>query len=144
MIVDWPSRLVVGWALADHMRTELCLEALRDAIARQRPEPGLVHHSDRGCQYTSYDYQKALRDNHIVSSMSRKRNCWDNAVAESFWATIKRELTDGIERESEEESQAAIFEYIEVYYNRKRLHSTPDYMTPQEYHYSYKESAEAA
>ena len=94
MIVDWPSRLVVGWALADHMRTELCLEALRDAIARQRPEPGLVHHSDRGCQYTSYDYQKALRDNHIVSSMSRKRNCWDNAVAESFWATIKRELTE--------------------------------------------------
>ena len=144
VIVDCYSRLVVGWALADHMRTDLCLEALRDAVARHKPEPGLVHHSDRGCQYTSYDYQKALRDNHIVVSMSRKGNCWDNAVAESFWATIKRELTDGIEWESEEELQAAIFEYIEVYYNRKRLHSTLDYMTPQEYHYSYKEPAEAA
>ena len=76
--------------------------------------------------------------------MSRKGNCWDNAVAESFWATLKRELTDDIEWESEEELDGALFEYIEIYYNRKRLHSTLDYMTPQEYNDSYKEPAEAA
>lgn len=143
-IVDCYSRLVVGWALADHMRTDLCLEALRDAVARRRPAPGLVHHSDRGCQYSSHDYQKALQDNNLVSSMSRKGNCWDNAVAESFWATLKRELTDDIKWESEEELDGALFEYIEIYYNRKRLHSTLDYMTPQEYNDSYKEPAEAA
>ncbi|MGC8513992.1 MAG: IS3 family transposase [Acidimicrobiales bacterium] len=143
-IVDCYSRLVVGWALADHMRTDLCLQALRDAVARRQPGPGLVHHSDRGCQYTSYDYQKALRDNHFVVSMSRKGNCWDNAVAESFWATLKRELTDDIKWESEQELDSALFEYIEIYYNRKRLHSTLDYMTPQEYNDSYQEPAEAA
>lgn len=143
-IVDCYSRLVVGWSLADHMRTDLCLDALSDAIARRRPRPGLLHHSDRGCQYTSHEYQKALRSADMKCSMSRKGNCWDNAVAESFWATLKRELTDDIEWQSIAELETALFEYIEVYYNRKRLHSSLDYMTPQEYNDSYKPAAEAA
>ncbi len=143
-IVDCYSRKIVGWSLADHMRTELCSEALGDALARRRPGPGLVHHSDRGSQYTSHDYQKLLKDNHITCSMSRKGNCWDNAVAESFWATVKRELTDGIEWQSKAELEAALFEYIEVYYNRKRLHSSIDYHTPDEYDTSYWVTTKAA
>lgn len=143
-IVDCYSRLVVGWAVSDHMRTDLCIDALNDARSRRRPDPGLIHHSDRGSQYTSYDYRKALTDSHLVASMSRKGNCWDNAVAESFWATIKRELINDIKWESKEELEAALFEYIEIYYNRKRVHSSLDYMTPQEYDDSYQETAEAA
>jgi len=143
-IVDWPSRLVVGWAVADHMRTDLRINALNDAKSRRKPGPGLIHHSDRGSQYTSYDYRKALTDSHLVASMSRKGNCWDNAVAESFWATVKRELISDMKWESKEELEAALFEYIEIYYNRKRVHSSLDYMTPQEYDDSYQETAEAA
>ena len=143
-IIDCYSRMVVGWALAGHMRTELCLEALNDALARRAPAAGLVHHSDRGCQYTSHDYRKALAERDIVASMSRKGNCWDNAVAESFWATLKRELTDDIKWQSKDELEAALFEYIEVYYNRKRMHSTLDYMTPAEYDDVYQEPAQAA
>ena len=143
-IMDCYSRLVVGWSLADHMRTELCVDALVDAVTKRRPGPGLVHHSDRGSQYTSHDYQKLLRDNHMVCSMSRKGNCWDNAVAESFWATLKRELTDDMAWESKAELEAALFEYIEVYYNRKRLHSSIDYMTPEEYDCSYLRDTNAA
>lgn len=143
-ILDCHSRLVVGWSLAEHMRTELCLDALAEALHRRRPPRGLLHHSDRGSQYTSNAYQEALAAHGMVSSMSRKGNCWDNAVAESFWATLKRELTDDIVWESSQELETALFEYIEVYYNRKRLHSSLDYMTPQEYDDSHKSSAEAA
>lgn len=143
-IIDCYSRMVVGWALATHMRTELCLGALDDALRRRRPGPGLVHHSDRGSQYMSYDYRKALDVNQMVASMSRKGNCWDNAVTESLWATIKRELTDGVEWASKEELEAALFEYIEIYYNRRRLHSTLDYMTPAEYDANYWQVAQAA
>jgi transposase InsO family protein len=143
-IVDWPSRLVVGWAVPDHMRTDLCIEALNDARSRRRPGAGLVHHSDRGPQYTSYDYRKALTDSHLVASMSRKGNCWDNAVAESFWATVKRELINDMKWGSKEELEAALFGYIEIDYNRERVHSSLDYMTPREYDDSYQETAEAA
>jgi len=143
-IIDCYSRAVVGWALADHMRTELCNEALADALARRRPGADLVHHSDRGCQYTSHDYQKILRANMIDCSMSRKGNCWDNAVAESFWATLKRELTDGIAFDSKHDLGAAVFEYIEIYYNRKRLHSSLDYQTPEEYDLAYTDRLTAA
>lgn len=143
-IVDCYSRMVVGWSLAEHMRTSLCTDALADALARRRPGPGLVHHSDRGCQYTSHEYQKLLRDNQMICSMSRKGDCWDNAVAESFWATIKRELTDEVEWQSKDELEAALFEYIEVYYNRKRLHSSLDYATPEEYDSSYQVTTKAA
>jgi transposase InsO family protein len=143
-IVDCYSRAVVGWATASHMRDELCLAALDDAIARRRPAAGLVHHSDRGSQYSGHDYQKRLSDHHMTCSMSRKGNCWDNAVAESLWATIKRELIDGEQWHSRAELNAALFEYIEVFYNRERLHSFLDNTTPQEYDYMYRMSPVAA
>jgi putative transposase len=139
-IVDCYSRAVVGWATAAHMRDELCLAALDDAIARRNPPPRLVHHSDRGSQYTGHDYQKHLRDNHMICSMSRKGNCWDNAVAESLWATIKRELTDGEHWATRHELNMALFEYIEVFYNRERLHSFLDNCTPKEYDDQYRMS----
>ena len=139
-IVDCYSRTVVGWATATHMRDELCLAALDDAIARRNPPPGLLHHSDRGSQYTSHDYQRRLRDNHMICSMSRKGNCWDNAVAESLWATIKRELTDGEKWATRNELATALFEYIEVFYNRERLHSFLDHETPEEYDGEYRKS----
>ena len=139
-IVDCYSRAVVGWATAVHLRDDLCLAALDDAIARRNPPPGLVHHSDRGSQYTGYEYQKRLRDNHMICSMSRKGNCWDNAVAESLWATIKRELTDGERWVSRDELNMALFEYIEVFYNRERLHSFLDNCTPKEYDDQYRMS----
>jgi putative transposase len=143
-IIDCHSRLVVGWALDDHMRTDLCLEALDDALARRRPGADLVHHSDRGCQYTSRTYQQKLRSKLIDCSMSRKGNCWDNAVAESFWATLKRELTNVERYISKHDLRLAVFEYIEVYYNRKRLHSSLDYATPEEYDQAHKRRAQAA
>ena len=143
-IVDCYSRMVVGWAVADHLRTELCNTALDDAVARRAPAPGLVHHSDRGCQYTSFEYQTKLAEHGMVCSMSRKGNCWDNAVAESFWATLKRELIEEREWETRAELKIAVFEYIEVFFNRQRMHSTIDYMTPQEYDQQYWATPKAA
>ena len=143
-IIDCYDRMVVGWALDDHMRTSLCTEALDDALTRRRPGAQLVHHSDRGCQYTSITYQQKLRGALIDPSMSRKGNCWDNAVAESFWATLKRELTDGQNYKCKDDLGVAVFEYIEVYYNRQRLHSSLDYATPEEYHNAYAERLTAA
>lgn len=129
-ILDLFSRSVVGWALDTTLSTRLPLAALQSAIQKRRPERGLLHHSDRGCQYTSADYRSALRECGIEISMSRKGNCWDNAVAESFFATLKTELVYERSWSSRVELRAAIFEYIEVFYNRQRLHSTLDYKTP--------------
>lgn len=143
-IIDCYSRMVVGWAVADHLRTELCLEALDDAVGRRRPGPGLVHHSDRGCQYTSFDYRQQLADLGMVQSMSRVGNCWDNAVAESFFSTLKLELIYTREWGTHDELKTALFEYIEVFYNRQRLHSTIDYSTPFEYDLSYANTLKAA
>jgi putative transposase len=143
-ILDCYSRAVVGWAVADHMRTELCLAALDDAVARRRPTEGLVHHSDRGCQYTSHDYQQKMAELGMVPSMSEKGNCWDNAVAESFWATVKRELVNDREWATRAELEMELFDYIEVFYNRQRLHSTLDYLTPEEYDNQYWESPKSA
>lgn len=139
-IVDCYSRAVVGWATAAHMRDELCLAALDDAIARRNPPAGLIHHSDRGSQYTSHAYQKRLRDNGMICSMSRKGNCWDNAVAESLWATVKRELTDGEKWATRAELDTALFEYIEIFYNQERMHSFLDNATPKEYDQKYRMS----
>jgi putative transposase len=143
-ILDCYSRKVVGWALDDHMRTSLCLEALDDALAKRRPTAALIHHSDRGSQYSAHTYQQRLRQALVDPSMSRKGNCWDNAVAESFWATLKRELTDGERYHSKHDLSAAVFEYIEVYYNRERLHSSLDYHTPEEYDNAYTGRLNAA
>lgn len=130
--MDLYSRSIVGWAMDKEMPATLPLEALKMAIQGQKTEAGLLHHSDRGSQYTSSLFQNYLKQNQIECSMSRKGECWDNAVVESFFETLKRELIEGVAYYTREEAQRAIFEYIEVYYNRKRLHSTLGYLTPWE------------
>jgi transposase InsO family protein len=132
VILDLFSRAVVGWALDTTLSTKLPLDALDMAVGRRRPRPGLMHHSDRGCQYTSADYRRALSELGVTVSMSRKGNCWDNAVAESFFKTIKAELVNGQRWESRRQLRSAIFEYIEVFYNSQRLHSSIGYKTPAE------------
>jgi putative transposase len=131
-ILDLFSRSVVGWALSTSLSTELPIAALQMAAKRRHLLPGLVHHSDRGCQYTSYEYRSALAEHGATVSMSRKGNCWDNAVAESFFATIKSELVHTRSWPTNVELRSAVFEYIEAFYNRRRLHSSLDYMTPSE------------
>lgn len=142
-ILDCCTRMVVGWSVADHMRTELCLAALDDAVGKYPPPAGLVHHSDRGSQYSSHDYRKALTGHGFVQSMSRKGNCWDNAVAESFFSTVKLELIYDKSWSGLAEVKAALFEYIEIFYNRERLHSSLDYSTPSDYREAHK-SGQAA
>jgi len=136
-ILDLFSRAVVGWALDTTLSTSLPLAALDMAIRRRRPGPGLLHHSDRGCQYTSADYRAALADLGITVSMSRKGNCWDNAVAESFFATLKNELVHRRQWSTRLDLRSAIFDYIEVFYNRRRLHSTIGYKTPTQLESEY-------
>jgi putative transposase len=131
-ILDLFSRAVVGWAIDASLSTALPLKALEMAVLRRRPKPGLLHHSDRGCQYTSADYLEALNKQGIDVSMSRKGNCWDNAVAESFFATLKAELVYTRTWRSRLELRSAVFDYIEAFYNRERLHSTLGYKTPHE------------
>lgn len=143
VIVDLFSRAVVGWSLDTTLSTTLPLAALRSALERRKPEPGLLHHSDRGVQYTSRDYMRELAARGIEVSMSRKGNCWDNAVAESFFATLKVELVHRRSWASRIELRAAVFEYIEAFYNRKRLHSTLEYKTPTQIETEYY-SAQAA
>ncbi len=132
-VIDLASRRVVGWAIADHMRSELVGDALRMALGTRRPEPGLVFHSDRGTQYTSTEFHRLLDANAITQSFSRPRQCWDNAVAESFFATLKLELVDRRSWATRAQARRAVFEFIEVFYNRQRLHSSLGYLTPAEY-----------
>jgi putative transposase len=132
-VIDLSSRRVVGWALADHMRTELVKDALSMAILTRGPAEGLIFHSDRGSQYTSTEYGELARVNGVVLSMGRKGECWDNAVAESFFATIKRELIDTRSWPTREGLRRAIFDYIEGWYNVRRLHSSLDYCSPAEW-----------
>jgi len=132
VILDLFSRSVVGWALDTSLATTLPLAALESALHRRRPDAQLLHHSDRGCQYTSDEYRDALAAHGITVSMSRTGNCWDNAVAESFFASLKNELVYRRTWRTLSELRAAVFEYIEVFYNRRRLHSSLDYKTPAE------------
>jgi len=136
-VQDLFSRLIVGWSMADHLRSELVVSALEMALARRRPDPGLVHHSDRGAQYDSLEYRSLLRGRGIVQSMSRKGDCYDNAAMESFFATLKRELVYKREWSERTELRAAVFDYIEVFYNRRRLHSTIGYKTPAQVESEY-------
>src|SRR6185437_7455626 len=129
---DIYSRKIVGWAMRDHMRTELPLAALTMAIQRQRPQPGLIHHSDRGSQYASHDYQRALAAVEITPSMSRKGNCWDNAPMESFFHTLKTELVHHKNYATKEDAKRDLFQYIEGFYNRQRIHSALGYLTPEQ------------
>jgi putative transposase len=132
-VIDLSSRRVVGWALADHMRTGLVEDALSMAFARRRPAPGVIFHSDRGCQYTSKDFAALARANGVILSVSRKGECWDNAVAESFFATIKRELINDRAWPTRAGLHRAVFNYIEGWYNTRRLHSALGYLSPAEY-----------
>jgi transposase InsO family protein len=131
VILDLCSRLVVGWAVSERLARELTLNALDMALVRRRPLDGLLHHSDRGSQYASEDYQAVLADAGIVCSMSRRGNCWDNAVAESFFATLKVELVHDATWETRATARAELFEYIEVFYNGQRRHSSLGYLSPR-------------
>ncbi len=130
-VIDLCSRKIVGWSMADHMKTDLAADALRMAIAHRQPEEGLLHHSDRGVQYASDDYLHLLKVHGMQVSMSGKGDCWDNAPMESFWATLKTELVHREQYGTHEQARASIFEYIEVYYNRKRIHSAIGYQSPE-------------
>ncbi len=129
-ILDLYSRRVVGWAVSQHIDTALVLRALSMALTHRQPPAGLVFHSDRGVQYASTDYRRALRAAGLLGSMSRKANCYDNAAMEAFWSTLKLELVYRREFAHADELRQALFDYIEVFYNRQRLHSALSYQTP--------------
>jgi transposase InsO family protein len=133
VLLDLYSRRIVGWAMSDRIDTELALEALQMAVRARNPPPGLLHHTDRDCRYASDEYQAALTQHGMVPSMSRKADCWDNAAAESIFATIEKELLCDHPLKSRAETRADIADYIENYYNVQRRHSYLDYSTPLEY-----------
>ena len=135
-VLDLGTRKIVGWSMAAHMKTTLVLDALRMALTRRsRPLPGekieRIHHSDQGSQYASDDYQQLLEEHGLEASMSAKGDCYDNAAMESFWATLKTELIHEEQYATRQEARSSIFEYIEVFYNRIRLHSTLGYQSPE-------------
>lgn len=133
VLLDLYSRRVVGWAMGQRLTVELAERALTMALANRRPRAGLLHHSDRGSQYAATSYQRVLDEYGFIPSMSRKGNCWDNACVESFFGTLKRELVYHRRYATREEATQDIFEYIEVFYNRQRRHSTLGYHSPAEY-----------
>lgn len=132
-IMDLFSRRVVGWSMDSHIDQTLVLDALGMALRTRQPKPGLLHHSDRGVQYAGADYQEQLRKTGIVCSMSRKGDCWDNAVAESFFSTLKSELVHRADYVSRSQAKASVFEYIETFYNPRRRHSALGYLSPVEH-----------
>ena len=144
VILDAFSRRVVGWAMADHLRTELVLDALDMAISQRQPAPGLVCHSDHGCQYTSFAYGRRLAASELVASMGTVGDALDNAVAESFFATLECELLDRYPWPTRSGLRTAIFDFIEVFYNRQRRHSTLDYHPPAAYEHHHHPAAPAA
>jgi putative transposase len=137
VVLDLFSRRVVGWAMAEHMREELIEEALKMALGRRNPEAGLMHHSDRGVQYASADYQAALKKAGIIVSMSRKGNCWDNSVMERFFGSLKSERTDNVKYFTRAQAKSDVIDYIEMFYNSRRLHSTLGYVSPIEFENNY-------
>jgi putative transposase len=144
VILDAFSRRVVGWSMADHLRTELVLDALDMAISQRQPPPGLVCHSDHGCQYTSFAYGRRLHASGLVASMGTVGDALDNAVAESFFATLECELLDRYPWPTRAGLRTAIFDFIEVFYNRQRRHSTLDYASPVSYEQQHAPAAPAA
>jgi putative transposase len=133
VVLDLYSRLVIGWAMSPRLTGELAEQALLMALTNRQPRAGLLHHSDRGSQYAATHYQHVLTTHGITPSMSRKGNCWDNACVESFFGTLKRELVYHRHYATREDATQDIFEYIEVFYNRRRRHSTLGYDSPAEY-----------
>lgn len=132
-VLDLGSRKVIGWNVAPNMEEDLVVRALEQAIEQRELTSDLIHHSDRGRQYTAHAYQRLLADNDIVCSMSRRGNCWDNACVESFFSTLKRELPNDDVFEDWREVERAVFAYVEAYYNTRRPHSALDYCTPTAY-----------
>jgi len=133
VVIDLCSRRVVGWATSERLKSELASEALANAIHTRRPGNGLLHHSDRGVQYTCDDYQRLLIDSHMEVSMSGVGQCWDNAVAESFFGTLKTELVNAAAYATPAQARSSLFEWIECWYNRRRLHSSLRYMSPEQF-----------
>jgi transposase InsO family protein len=138
VVLDLCSRAVVGWSMANHMRAELVTQALAMATYQRQPAAGLIMHTDRGSQYGADSYRQFLTQHGIQPSMSRKGNCWDNAVAESFFHTLKTELIYLEDFDTHEQAQTAVFEYIEVFYNRQRCHSANGYLAPLAYEQALK------
>jgi transposase InsO family protein len=132
-VIDLCSRKIVGWSMADHLRTELCLDALDMALRSRKPGKDLIHHSDRGVQYASSDYARLLQSHGVQVSMSRKGDCYDNAMMESFWGTLKTELVHHMEYQTQEQAGLSIFKYIECWYNRRRRHSAIGYQSPEQF-----------
>ena len=132
-VLDLFSRRIVGLAMSERMTSDLVISALKQALIHRNPDEGLVHHSDKGCQYTSKEFQKLLKKNGITVSMSGTGNCYDNAVMESFFHTLKTEHVRFEHYVTREQAKLSIFEYVEVFYNRKRLHSTLGYLAPAQY-----------
>ncbi len=144
VLLDAHSRRVVGWAMADHLRTELTLDALAMALGSRRPAAGLIHHTDRGGQYAAIAYQEVLAARDITASMSRAGDCYDNAMAESFFATLKAELVDTRPWPTRQTARQAIFEWIEVFYNRQRSHSALGYQPPVAFEQELAQEVQAA
>jgi len=141
IFLDVFSRAIVGWSIADHLRTDLILDAFSMAIGRRQVGPYLICHSDRGVQYASHEFRAQLGQHDFIPSMSRKGNCYDNAFAESFFHSLKMELIYLNEFETKEEAKRKIFEYLEVWYNRKRLHSSLGYQSPLQFEQEFLKAA---
>jgi putative transposase len=144
VFIDLFSRIVVGWDLSKSLERYSAISALNKAILRRRPGQGLMVHSDRGVQYASKDFRAVLKKNGFIQSMSRKGDCWDNAVAESFFGSIKTRLIHHCKFQNVAEAEQALFNYIEIYYNRQRKHSTNDYKTPAQYEGEWWKNRKAA
>jgi transposase InsO family protein len=132
-VMNVKNRKIIGLSMNRQLSQELTSTALKDAVTRQRPSEGLIHHSDRGRQYASYEYQELLKEHGITASMSRKGNCYDNAYMESFFGTLKTELVHGERYRHRQEARLSIFEYVMLFYNRKRRHSALGYKSPEQY-----------
>ena len=141
VLLDLGSRMVVGWAMEESLQTELSISALRMALRRRQPQPGLLHHTDRGVQYAATDYRELLAAHQVTASMSRRANCYDNAVAESFFATLRWELLERQQWPTRTAARSAIFEYIEVWYNRHRRHSSLGYLSPLQFEQRLRSAA---
>lgn len=144
VFIDLYSRLVVGWDLSESLERHSVMHAFQKALWRRRPSSGLLVHSDRGVQYASADFRNLLKKNQFVQSMSRKGNCWDNAVAESFFHTLKTQLVYHNRFLNKADAEQALFNYIEVYYNRRRRHSTNGYISPASYEAEWKKMENVA
>lgn len=138
VVIDLYSRKVVGWSMDSRMQAKLVCDALQMALWQRRPEEGLIHHSDRGAQYASHAFRKLLDANGIIGSMSRKGNCWDNAVAESFFGTLKQERVQWYDYRRRREAKQDVLQYITMFYNSHRLHSTLGYLSPNDYEKQYR------